>query len=148
MTDLVAHRLGPVGLGFATVFPMATTPAIGLGKWQLGPAAGLRFEGFPQLKIAVLVQNFYSVAGSSQSPELGYVTVQPFITLHLPDAFFLSSDATMNFYWQGGQSTVPVNLGFGRAFGQHFVGSVRGWYTVAEADQGDIKVEAVLNFQP
>jgi hypothetical protein len=150
LTDLVAHQLGPLNgaLGFATVFPMATTAALGQGKWQLGPAAALRLESFPTLKIAVLVQNFYSVAGNSQSPDLAYVTVQPFITLHLPAALFFSSDAPMSFYWLGGQSTVPVNLGFGHAFGDHFASSVRGWYTVADADRGTVKGEIMLNFQP
>jgi hypothetical protein len=150
LTDIVAHRVGPfsAALGFVSVFPMATTSTLGQGKLQLGPAAGLRLEGVPALKLAVLVQNFYSVAGSSQSPDLAYVTVQPFVTLHLPADLFLSSDATMNFYWEGGRSTVPVNLGFGHAFGAHFVGSVHGFYTLAEADRGAIKAEIVLNFQP
>ena len=137
-----------MAVGFATVFPMATSPATGQGKWQLGPAVAARLESLPAFKVAVLVQTLYSVAGSSQSPELAYVTVQPFITLLLPAALFLSSDATMNFYWEGGQSTVPVNLGFGRAFGERFVGSVRGRYTVADADRGDVNIEVVLNFQP
>jgi hypothetical protein len=61
---------------------------------------------------------------------------------------FLSSDATMKFYWQGGRSTVPVNIGLGHAFGAHFVGSVRGWYTVADADKDAVEVEVVLDFQP
>jgi hypothetical protein len=150
LVDLVAHRAGPfnVGLGYATVFPTATTAPLGQAKVQLGPAAGLRFEGIEALKLAVLVQNLYSVAGSSQNPNLAYVTVQPFLTLHLPDAFFFSSDATMDFYWLGGRSTVPVNLGFGRGFSEHFVASLRGWYTLADSGQGDVKVEVVLNFPP
>jgi hypothetical protein len=149
-TDLVATDVGPFNLaaGFATVFPMATTPALGQGKWQLGPAVAARFDGLSPLRLAALVENFYSVAGDSQSAELAYVTVQPFITLDLPAAFFLSSDATMDFYWKGGKSTVPVDLGLGRAFSAHFVGALQFWYTVAESDQGDIEVRAVLNFEP
>ena len=149
-TDLVARHLGPfnVGAGFATVFPMATTPSLGQGKLQLGPAVGLRLEGVPQMKIAVLVQNIYSVAGNSQSPNLAYATVQPFITLHLPADLFLATDAAMSFYWVGGKSTVPVDLGVGRAFSEHFVGELQLWYTVADSDKGDIKVRAVLDFEP
>ncbi len=148
-TDLAAHHLGPfdVGAGFATVFPMATDPALGQGKLQFGPAVGMRLRVGP-LNMAALVENFYSVAGNSQSADLAYVVVQPFVTLHLPAAFFLASDAAMDFYWRGGNSTVPVDLGVGRAFGDHFVGSLQFWYTPAESDQGDIKVRAVLNFEP
>jgi hypothetical protein len=110
------------------VFPVATASALGQGKVQLGPAAALRLEAIPQLKLAALVQNLYSIAGSNQSPDLAYVTVQPFITVHLPGAMFLSSDATMKFYWQGGRSTVPVNIGLGHAFGARFVAGTR-WQT-------------------
>ncbi len=146
--DLAALRAGPldVGAGFATVFPMATSPELGQGKWQVGPAVGARLDALAPLKIAVLVQNLYSVAGSSQSPNLAYVTVQPFITLELPADLFLSSNAEMSFYWRGGKSTVPVDLGFGRAFSDHFVGSLELWYTVADNDQGEIKVRAVIDF--
>jgi hypothetical protein len=149
-TDIAARHAGPLnlGAGFATVFPMATTPALGQGKWQLGPAAGLRLDGIPHLKLAVLEQTFFSVAGSSQSPSLGYVTVQPFVTFELPADLFLGTDAAMSFYWRGGKSTVPVDLGFGRGFSEHFVGSLQFWYTVAESDRGDIKVRAVLDFLP
>lgn len=147
--DLAALHAGPfnVGAGCGTVFPMATSPQLGQQKWQVGPAVGVRFDALRPLKVAALVQNLYSVAGSSQAPDLAYVTVQPFITLELPADLFLSTDAEMDFYWRGGQSTVPVDLGFGRAFSQHFVGSLQFWYTVAENDEGDIKVRAVLNFQ-
>jgi hypothetical protein len=150
LTDLVARKVGMfnVAFGFVTIFPMATTTALGQGKWQLGPAVAARLEGLDWLKVAVLVQNPYSVAGSNQSPALAYATVQPFITLHLPAALFLSSDATMNFYGKGGRSTLPVNLGFGHAFGTHFVGSVRGWYTLEAEGEGDIKIELALEFQP
>jgi hypothetical protein len=147
--DICAHRVGPFNLaaGFASVFPMATDSALGQGKLQLGPAAAARLPG-DRLNVAALVQNLYSVAGSNQAPNLAYVTVQPFITLHLPAELFLSSNATMSFYWRGGRSTLPVNLGVGRAFSPHFVGTLEFWYTVADAGQGEIRLRAVLNFQP
>jgi len=150
LADLVAHRLGPlnVALGFATIFPMATSTPLGHGKWQLGPAIGIRVLPRSVVHVSMLVQNFYSVAGSSESPTLAYVSLQPFITVDLPEDFFLSTDATMYFYWAGGQSTVPVDLGFGRAFSARFVGSLRGWYTLAATDKGDFKVQAVLAFLP
>ena len=146
--DLCAHHVGPfnLGAGFGAVFPMATDPALGQGKIQLGPAVAARLPG-DLLNIAVLVQNLYSVAGDNQAAGLAYVSVQPFVTLHLPADFFVASDATMDFYWRGGRSTVPIDLGFGRAFSEHFVGSLQLWYTLADANQGDIRVRAVLDFQ-
>jgi hypothetical protein len=150
LTDLVTRTVGPlnVALGFATIFPMATAPALGQGKWQLGPALGLRVVPPSMLHVSVLVQNFYSVAGNSQSPELGYVTVQPFISLHFVPGTFLSTDATMTFAWQGTQTSVPVDLGLGHAFSERFVGQVQFWYTTAGSGEGDIRMRAVLDFQP
>jgi hypothetical protein len=148
--DVVANRFGALtlGAGFGSVFPLATSAQLGNGKWQLGPAAAFHVEGIPALRIAALAQALWSVAGSSQFPNLAYATVQPFITVDLPDALFLSTDATMKFYWAGGSTTVPVNLGFGHAFSQRFVGTVKGQVTVAGADQGEIQGEIDLNFQP
>jgi hypothetical protein len=146
--DVVARRVGwfKFGGGFGTVFPMATNPALGQGKWQLGPAVSFRLEAIPELKVAALIQNLYSVAGNSDSPTLAYVSVQPFIVWHVSRAVFLSSDATMDFYWAGGKTSVPVDLAWGAAFSERFVGSIQGWYTLAGAGRGDIKVVLVLNF--
>jgi hypothetical protein len=103
--DVVAKRFGPLTLaaGGATVFPLATSTALGQGKWQVGPAVAYRWDPLAALKIASLVQGLWSVAGSSQSPNLAYVTVQPFVTVDLPAALFFSSDPTMKFYWAGGR---------------------------------------------
>jgi hypothetical protein len=148
--DVVADRFGllTLGAGVGSVFPLATSAQLGDGKWQLGPAAAFRLEGIPALRIAALAQALWSVAGSSQFPNLAYATVQPFITADLPAALFLSTDATMKFYWAGGSTTVPVNLGFGHAFSQRFVGTIKGQVTVAGADQGQIQGEVELIFQP
>jgi hypothetical protein len=100
------------------------------------------------LRVAALIQGLWSVAGSSQRPNLGYATVQPFLSVYLPASLFLSSDAQMSFYWSGGATTVPVNLGFGRGFSQHFVGVIKCGVTVAGAGQGQIKGEVDLDFLP
>lgn len=148
--DVVVRRIGPLecGLGFASVFPMATSPELGSGKWQLGPAAGLRVHTVPWLKLAVLTQTLWSVAGSSQSPNLAYETVQPFFAVHFLDALFFASDATMRFDWAGGASKLPVNLGFGGALSGHFTAAMFGEYTVALADEGDVKALIKLTYRP
>jgi hypothetical protein len=148
--DLAAMPVGPfnLGLGGATVFPLATSPELGQGKWQVGPAAAFLIYPVRALKISALLQGLWSVAGSSQSPNLGYLTVQPFLAAYLPAALFLSSDAQMSFYWEGGSTTVPVNLGFGHGFSKHFVGVIKCGVTVAGANQGAIKGEVDLDFLP
>jgi len=145
--DVVTSGRGPLfgGLGVASIFPLATSPQLGAGKLQLGPAAAGRWDVCPALRLATLVQALWSIAGSSSSPDLGYLTVQPFVTVFLPAALFLTSNATMTFFWAGGSTTVPVNLGFGHAFSPRFVASVKGQTTVAGAAFGN-RVELDLNF--
>jgi hypothetical protein len=147
--DLAVRQIGgfKLGLGVASVFPMATSSELGQGKWQLGPAAAAKLDTDSWLQISVLAQGLWSVAGSSQSSTLAYATLQPFLAVHLPAALFLLSDATMNFYWAGGRSTVPVNLGFGGAISEHFVPAIVGQYTVAMADRGDLKVQLTLKYR-
>jgi hypothetical protein len=149
--DVAVKSFGPVflGAGLGSVFPLATSPELGTGKWQLGPAVAGRFDPLPgTLRIATLTQAIWSVAGSNQFPNLAYVSVQPFITWYLPAQLFLLTDATMRFVWAGGATTVPVNLGFGHAFSDHFVGTVRCYVTLTGPQQGAIQGELDLNFRP
>jgi hypothetical protein len=148
--DLAAYRWGSLtlGAGVASVFPLATSSQLGQGKWQVGPAAAFDFRPAQALRIAALAQGLWSVAGSSASPTLAYATVQPFISVHLPAGLFLSSDATMKFYWAGGSTTVPANLGFGHAFSKGFVGTIKCQVTVAGSDTGAIEGEVDLTFLP
>jgi hypothetical protein len=43
---------------------------------------------------------------------------------------------------------VPIDLGFGRAFSERFVGALQLRYTVADSDRGNIEVRAILTLQP
>jgi hypothetical protein len=150
LVDLAARRFGDLtlGAGFGTVFPMATSSELGPAKWQLGPAAGFHYAPVHLLSIAALAQALWSVAGSSEVARQSYATLQPFVTLHLGGGLHLTSDATMSFYWRGGSTTIPVNLGVGYAFSKHFVGSIKGTRTVAGHDEGTWKGEIDLTFLP
>ena len=60
----------------------------------------------------------------------------------------VTSDATMQLYWAGGSTTIPINLGVGYAFSKRFVGSVKGTLTVAGHDEGTWEGELELTFLP
>lgn len=148
--DVAARKFGTLtlGVGFGSVFPMATSSELGPAKWQLGPAAGFHYVPVRALSIAALAQALWSVAGSSEVSRQSYVTLQPFVTLHLGHGVHLKTDATMNFYWVGGSTTIPVDLGLGYAFSKHFVGTIKGTLTVAGHDDGTWKAELELAFLP
>lgn len=148
--DLAAYRYCDltVGAGIATVFPMATSSALGPAKWQVGPAVGFHYEPSHLFQIAALAQALWSVAGSSEVSNQSYVTLQPFVTLHLADGLLVTSDATMSFFWRGGSTTIPVDLGVGYAFSKKFVGAIKGTLTVAGHDQGMLSAALDLTFLP
>ena len=148
--DVAARRFGELsaGIGFGSVFPMATSSELGPAKWQLGPAVGFHDELARYFTIGGLAQMLWSVAGSNMVAHQSYATVEPFLTLHPYPGVVLVSDATMSFYWAGGSTKVPVNLGLGYAFSKHFVGVFKGWLTVAGDDDGAFKASVELEFLP
>jgi hypothetical protein len=148
-TDGIVRTVGPLelGAGFTTYFPMATNPALGQGKWQIGPAAVVYLELMPQVSIGSFVHVLWSVAGDSNQPTLGYAIVEPLLEVRLPGRISIFSNQQMNFYWEGGSTTVPVNLGVGHDFDGHFVGQLQGAYTLSGQGQGSVEAIVVLNFQ-
>jgi hypothetical protein len=75
------------------------------------------------------------------------VIVEPLLEVRLPGHISVFSNQQMNFYWEGGASTLPVNLGVGHDFDSHFVGQLQGAYTLSGQGQGSVEVTVVLNFQ-
>ena len=150
LVDLAARRFGEVtlGVGFGTVFPMATSPELGPAKWQLGPAVGFHDDVARILALGALVQVLWSAAGSSDVSRQSYATVQPFLALHVYAGLAITSDAPMSLYWAGGATSVPINLGLGYAFSKHFVGTAKGTVTVAGNGEGEVKAELDLSFLP
>lgn len=149
--DVAASRWGTLslGAGVGTVFPIATSSELGPAKWQLGPAVAFHWAPAPAFSLAMLGQALWSVAGSDQVADQSYVNVQPFVTLHINEGILIKSDATMNIYWSGGSTKVPMNLGIGYAFSKHFVGAVKGEIVVADSDDvGTTKGVLELTFLP
>ena len=147
-SDGVVHRVGPLelGAGLTTIFPMATNPALGQGKWQLGPTALVYLELTPQVSIASFVHLLWSVAGDSNQPTLAYVIYRAVDRGALARARVALHQPGNGFLLEGHGTTVPVNLGVGHDFNGHFVGQLQGAYTLSGQGQGSIQGIVVLNF--
>ena len=117
-------------------------------KVSRDPAAAFNVDLARVFTISALAQALWSIAGSSDVSKPSYVTLQPLLAVHLDGGIVISSDETMSFYWAGGSTTIPVNLGIGHAFSTHFVGTLKGALTVAGDDQGTFKAELELAFLP
>ena len=136
-----------LGAGFTIVFPMATTAELGQGKLQLGPTAVVYEHFIPSLAFGALVTVVWSVAGSSQQPDIGHARIEPLLQVSLPADLAVFSNAALDFYWHGGRSSVPLNLGIERDFGAEFIGQLQCAYVVWGLGKGSIQSTIVLDFQ-
>ena len=123
---------------------------LGSDKWSIGPAAvGLTIK--PPWVFGALVQNIWSVAGSSRSPDVNQMLLQYFVNYNLPKGWYLTSSPIITANWEADSDntwTVPVGGGFGRLFtmGKLPVNmQVQGFYNVEKPD--DIGPDWTLRFQ-
>ena len=95
------------GIGPALLYPTATHPYLGGGKWGAGPTAvGLvQKNGWT---VGALANHLWSVAGDSDRNNICATYIQPFVsyTTHTHTTFTVSSESTYD--WNQGQWTVPV----------------------------------------
>ena len=103
------------GIGPVFIFPSASDPTTGQGKWQAGPAAGAGYQR-GNLSIGVLAQNPISFAGDKDRSSSNFLLLQPFATYQLGAGWFVKTEPQMLFDWKTHKQTLPVNLGIGRVF--------------------------------
>ncbi len=103
------------GVGPTFVFPTASKPMTGQGKWQAGPAAALAYLPEKWL-LALLVQNPISFAGDSDRKEANALILQPVVTYQFGKGWFVRSQPQMLFNWKTGKQVLPLDLGMGRVF--------------------------------
>jgi hypothetical protein len=115
-------------VGPAFIFPTATSPQTGQGKLSIGPSvAALMQPG--RWTLGVLVNNLFSVAGSSHRPGVNQMLIQYFINYNLKKNYYLTSSPIVTANWNstgngeastgndttgGNVWTVPFGGGVGR----------------------------------
>jgi hypothetical protein len=103
------------GLGATLIFPTASTPVTGQGKWQAGPAAAVAFAPEKWL-VGMFAQNPISYAGDRKRADTNALFLQPFATYQLDRGWFIRSQPQIVFNWKTGKQLVPLDLGVGRVF--------------------------------
>ena len=149
LVDLAVHNFGwgGVALGPGLIFPAATSPLLGRGKLQIGPAGAV---GSGRLRPFVLTLGFFnafSVAGAPDRPNVSTLFLTPVIGYLLPKAFYLRFDPLWTFDWiRGGHATLPVNLAVGHAFNPSATAEVQPeWVTTGDL-QNSFTVRLILNY--
>jgi hypothetical protein len=112
----VNQSWGRWGFGPYLVFPTASQEALGQGKYQAGPAAGVIYTGIRNLIAGVVLQNPISYAGSSSRPAVNQLLVAPTLTYNLAKGWFVGlSDFQWTFDWKNnGAATIPAGVQMGK----------------------------------
>jgi hypothetical protein len=116
------------GVGPAMVFPTATSTVLGQGKLSFGPSVvALMQPG--KWTIGLLVNNVWSVAGSTHRPSVNQETLQYFINYNMNKGWYISVSPIVTANWNnkasgdaangddttsGGRWTIPFGGGAGR----------------------------------
>ncbi|HTU00933.1 MAG TPA: hypothetical protein VMG58_03920, partial [Candidatus Sulfotelmatobacter sp.] len=82
------------GVGPTFVFPTASLPTTGQGKWQVGPAAAIAFAS-EQWLVGVFAQNPISFAGDPTRADVNALILQPFVTYQFGHGWFIRSQPQM-----------------------------------------------------
>jgi hypothetical protein len=142
------------GVGLAAGIPTATNAVLGTKKLSLGPSFLVLVQPGPWT-IGALVQNTWSVAGSSERADVNLLFSQVFVTKNLSDGWYVNSAPVITANWQADSEntwTVPIGLGAGKL---HVVGSTpvnfqAGVYKYVVAPDGgpdwQIRAQVVLLF--
>ena len=116
------------GLGPAMVIPSATSAVLGQGKLSFGPSVVALIQPGPWT-LGFLINNVFSVVGSSHRPSVNQMTLQYFATYNLKKGWNISTGPIITANWHsqaageasdgndttgGGVWTVPFGGGVGR----------------------------------
>ena len=116
------------GVGPAMVFPTATSSTLGQGKLSFGPSVVALIQP-GHWTFGFLVNNVFSVVGSSHRPSVNQMTLQYFITYNLKKGWNINSGPIITANWHngasgdaadgddtppGGRWTIPYGGGVGR----------------------------------
>jgi hypothetical protein len=106
------------GLGIDQSFPTASEDVLGTGKWSTGPAALVGYLG-PKVKVAALVQNYFSHPGQDDPDKVRFMNLQYFYYYSLSDVMSIGAGPNILANWEapkGDKWTVPIGLGINRTF--------------------------------
>ena len=104
------------GVGPAFVIPTATNDILGQKKFSIGPSVVVLTQP-GHWTLGTLVNNVWSVAGSSSRPDVNQMLLQYFINYNLKQGWYLTVSPIVTANWMassGNAWTVPVGGGIGR----------------------------------
>jgi hypothetical protein len=115
------------GLGPTFILPTATSTLTGQGKFSLGPSVVALVQPGPWT-VGILINNVFSVAGSSHRPDVNQMLLQWFVNYNMKKGYYLTTGPIVTANWNatgsidaatgndvpGGVWTVPFGGGIGQ----------------------------------
>lgn len=106
------------GVGPTFVLPTATNQVLGQGKFSMGPSVVALLQP-GHWTVGALVNNAWSVAGSSTRANVNQMLLQYFVNYNLKKGWYLTTSPIVTANWMasnGNRWTVPLGGGVGRVF--------------------------------
>ena len=136
---------GKIGVGPCIGIPAATNPVLGSGKWTAGLIAVAIYTKPKHVMLGVFMNQYFSYAGSPSRPAKNYMTVQPFLDFVFNKGYFLMINPIITFDWQKHNYTVPLALGFGKAFAKNISAYIMPEYIVSGPTKKSWAIQFNLN---
>jgi hypothetical protein len=136
---------GKAGIGPCLGFPTATNPVLGSEKWTAGLVAVAVYNKHKHLMLGVFMYQFFSYAGSSARPDKNYMTVQPFIDVIFNKGYFIMVNPICTFDWEQHNYTIPLALGFGKAFAKNLSAYIMPEYIISGPTRKSWVIQFNLN---
>lgn len=96
------------GIGPAMVLPTATSTALGQGKLSFGPSVVVLVQP-GHWTLGALINNVWSVAGSTHRPSVNQMLLQYFVTYNLKKGWNVNSGPIVTANWHNGASGDAAN---------------------------------------
>ena len=129
------RRIFQWGVGATFLFPAATDPSVGNGKWGTGPTGAVFVEP-GKWTLGLQLSDLKSFAGDRNRPDVHYASLQYHATYNISKGWYVTTDPETLVDWTAPREDrwlMPVELGVGKAvmFGKRQVsGELDGYYNV------------------
>lgn len=131
-TLLKFRKVIPLGgslIGIAAIefiLPTATEPALGAGKWQVNPGAGVVQMWSPRTFSVLLYKHSLSVAGSDSRPDISVHSVRALQSVILDHGWYVTLDGRHEWQRRGrNEDWTQVDFEVGRQFSRSFAASAK-----------------------
>lgn len=104
------------GVGPALLLPTGSDDLLGTGKWAAGPTAVVLRQTEDGWTYGALANHLWSFAGDGDRDEVSSTFLQPFVSRGLGQGRTLTFNFESSYDWEGGQWTVPFNVGYSKVF--------------------------------